>query len=137
VTCAIKTDATLWCWGLWLGDGTMNTSATPVRVGTDKDWKAVSVGGEICATKTTGTLWCWANLGPLGDGIPATYDTLSFATVTTSPTQIGRDSDWSLVTTTASRSSESCAIKTDGSLWCWGNGAAPIAGIEPAPVPVN
>jgi alpha-tubulin suppressor-like RCC1 family protein len=136
-TCAIKLNGTLWCWGLWLGDGTMTTSPTPVQVGTATDWKTVAAGGEICATRAGGTLWCWANLGLLGDGNPATYDTLSFSTVTMSPTQIGSDTDWSTAMTTGNGSSESCAIKTDGSLWCWGLQAAPIPGVEPTPVPVN
>jgi alpha-tubulin suppressor-like RCC1 family protein len=137
VTCAVKLNGTLWCWGLWLGDGTMNPSPTPVQVGTATDWKMVAAGGEVCAIKTGGTLWCWANTSLLGDGKPAAYDTLLFATPTTTPTQIGSDSDWSTVMTTGSSSTESCAVKVDGSLWCWGLDAAPIPGVEPIPVPIN
>lgn len=134
--CAIQLNGSLWCWGLWLGDGTMNTSATPVQVGTATDWKTVAAGGEICAIKTGGTLWCWANTGLLGDGTPAPFDA-EYANATTSPTQIGSDTDWSAVTTTATRSTQSCATRTDGSLWCWGPDATPTPGVVTTPVPIN
>jgi alpha-tubulin suppressor-like RCC1 family protein len=132
-TCAIQMNGSLWCWGAWLGDGSTNTSATPVRVGTATDWKTVSVGNEICATRTGGTLWCWGNTDLLGDGKPVTYDAAGFPIPTTRPTQIGSDTDWSTVDTTG----KACGIKTDGSLWCWGSGAAPIPNYETTPVPIR
>jgi len=135
--CAIKLDGALWCWGLWLGDGTMNTSPTPVQVGTETDWRMVATGGEICAIKTGGTLWCWGNTSLLGDGSPASYDPIQFGTPATRPTQIGSDTDWSKVMTSGSNSTQSCALKTDGSLWCWGTHAAPIPNVEPMPMPIN
>lgn len=136
-TCAVKLDGSLWCWGVWLGDGTLNTSGTPVRVGAASDWKTVAVGGEICATKTGGTLWCWGNAFILGDNNPPAYDMNSAVTAVTSPTQIGSDADWSTVATQGSAGNVSCAIKTDDSLWCWGFGAAPIPGFLTTPVPIN
>lgn len=136
--CAVRLDGTLWCWGLWLGDGTTTSSSTvPVQIGTDADWSSVSVGGEICATRTGGTLWCWANTGLLGDGEPRSLDALEFPVRATRPKQIGRDTDWRVVQTNASLGEISCAIKTDGSLWCWGLGAAPIPGFVTTPQPVR
>ncbi len=137
-TCAVKLDGTLWCWGQWLGDGTMNPSATPVQVGTAIDWKRVAVGGEICAIKTGGTLWCWGNENILGNGKPPAYDpTTNLVATATRPTQIGSDTDWSTVVTDGRFENVSCATKTDGSLWCWGYGAAPIPGFVTMPVPIN
>jgi alpha-tubulin suppressor-like RCC1 family protein len=137
-TCAVKLDGSLWCWGIWLGDGTLDTSETPVRVGTASDWKTVAVGGEICATRTGGTLWCWGNGFILGDSSPPAYDmTSTVVAPVTAPKQIGSDADWSTVMTQGGIGYVSCAIKTDGSLWCWGLGAAAIPGIVTVPVPVN
>ena len=137
-TCAVKLDHTLWCWGRWLGDGTMNSSVTPVQVGTGADWKSVTVGGEICAIKTGGTLWCWANQSVLGDGRPPPYDlSTNMMSVALVPTQIGTDTDWTTAMTSGSLNSESCAIKADGSLWCWGYGAAPIPGLSSVPLPIH
>jgi len=137
-TCAVKLDGTLWCWGQWRGDGTMNPSTTPVQVGGATDWKTVAVGGEICAIKTGGTLWCWGNANLLGDGKPLAYDsTNDLVAVAMAPTQIGSDADWSAVVTDGRLDSVSCATKVDGSLWCWGFGAAPIPGFSAVPVPIN
>ena len=50
-----KDDGTLWCWS-WADD-----AIAPYRVGSEKNWKAVSAtGDEACAQKTDGTLWCFA-----------------------------------------------------------------------------
>ncbi len=135
--CAVRLDGTLWCWGLWLGDGTASSSTVPVQVGTDTDWSSVSVGGEICAIKTGGTLWCWANSSLLGDGAPRTLDALELPVRVTRPKQIGRDTDWHDVQTNGTGGGISCATKTDGSLWCWGIGAAPIPGFVTTPQPVR
>lgn len=134
-TCALKLDGSLWCWGQWLGDGTTNSSSTPTRVGTGTDWRSVSISQAICAVKTGGTLWCWSSIGS-GNGM-ATYDLTGSVVPTTSPVQIGSDGDWSTVVTTGGDGGQSCAIKTDGSLWCWGVGAAPIPGIVTTPVPIR
>ena len=62
---AIKTDGTLWTWGLGtngrLGNNTTTNKSTPVTTfagGTN--WKQVGGGGYYCAAiKTDGTLWTW------------------------------------------------------------------------------
>lgn len=58
---AIKTDGTLWAWGsgedFSLGQGNVNNSAIPIQVGTDNDWKEVSIGaGHVLALKNDGSL---------------------------------------------------------------------------------
>jgi alpha-tubulin suppressor-like RCC1 family protein len=131
--CAVKLDGTLWCWGIWIGDGTANSSTVPVQVGADSDWRSVSVGSEICATKTGGTLWCWGNAGLLGNGQPLALDAAELPVRATRPTQIGKDADWSAAQT----NNVSCATRTDGSLWCWGFGAASIPAYSITPVKVD
>ena len=75
------------------------------------------------ALKTDGTLWSWGidNNGSLG---------LGGGDKRSSPTQIGTDTNWGTgdYTGTANRadytfaiSSFSAALKTDGTLWTWGN----------------
>jgi alpha-tubulin suppressor-like RCC1 family protein len=129
--CAIKTDGTLWCWGSngsgQLGDGTNSHKNLPTQVGSDTNWKIVSAGGYdyyggggfTCAIKTDGTLWCWGEnyYGQLGDGTSG-----SWADKWT-PTQVA-GTNWDKVSAGAEHT---CAIKTDGTLWCWGyNGSGQL-----------
>ena len=126
-TLALKTDGTLWAWGenavgqLGLGD-TIDRS-TPVQVGTDTNWKAVSAGGDhTLALKTDGTLWVWGwnSSGQLGLGdITDRY----------SPVQVGADTDWKTV---AAGRFHTIALKTDGTLWAWGSNGAGQLGLGDA-----
>lgn len=131
--CGIKTDGTLWCWGVFSGNGTAPNSPTPVRVGTATDWKSVAAGTETCAIKTGGTLWCWGNSYVLGDGSLVSYDATQFAVPALVPTQIGTDTDWSTATTAGT----TCATKTDGTLWCWGFAAAAEPDAIETPTPIR
>ena len=76
-TAAIKTDGTLWVWGVInegrlginnAGNGTVNIPVTTFAGGTD--WKSVSGGfSNTAAIKTDGSLWTWGrnNRGQVGD----------------------------------------------------------------------
>ena len=71
-TAAIKTDGTLWTWGLnssgELGDNTTISKSSPVQtVAGGTNWKQVSY---TLAIKTDGKLWGWGNNdeGQIGDG---------------------------------------------------------------------
>ena len=120
---AIKTDGTLWTWGAGnngrLGNGatTIGSISTPVTTfsgGTN--WKQVSAsgGGHVGAIKTDGTLWTWgaATNGRLGNG--ATIGDKS-----TPVTTFSGGTNWKQVDC---GDSQTAAIKTDGTLWIWGNG---------------
>lgn len=109
----IKTDGTLWMWGHGgrVGDGTLNASNTPIQIGTDT-WKTVESGGYFTiAIKTDGSLWAWGgnSAGHLGDGTFIDR---------TSPVQIGTDTDWQSISSKVD--GHTLALKTDGSLWAWG-----------------
>ncbi len=100
---AVKTDGTLWAWGLGSGPdgGSYHYSNIPVQIGTDTDWKTVSARRAYSVgIKTDGTLWEW---------IRGAY--------TNPPVQVGTDTDWKTV---LKRKTHSIATKTDKTLWAWG-----------------
>lgn len=116
-TIALKTDGTLWGWGGnqngQLGDNTVTTRSSPVQTVTfGTNWKQISATYHTAAIKTDGTLWCWGlnSNGQLGDN-----------TITTrsSPVQtVAFGTNWKQV---ACGGFQTAAIKTDGTLWCWGS----------------
>jgi hypothetical protein len=121
-TAAIKTDGTLWTWGLTndgrLGNGitTLGTRSTPITtfVG-GNNWKQVSCGsGNTSAIKTDGTLWTWGigTNGRLGNGITT-------GNISTPITTFAGGTNWKQVSTGRFHTA---AIKTDGTLWIWGQG---------------
>ena len=80
VSCAVKSDATVVCWGAdlaTLGDGGVGASSVPLAikgplgVGVLGNVAAVAPGARhACALKKDGTVWCWGknDRGQLGDG---------------------------------------------------------------------
>lgn len=114
---AIKTDGTLWTWGTGnsgaLGSGNVTNVSSPVQVGALTNWNLVSMGNYMClAVKTDGTLWSWGknNNGELGQ---------NDRTYRSSPTQVGALTNWKQPSN--ARSFNTCgAIKTNGTLWMWG-----------------
>jgi alpha-tubulin suppressor-like RCC1 family protein len=117
ITAAIKTDGSLWVWGLneggELGDNTTISRSTPVTTfAGGNNWKQVSAGnGHIAAIKTDGTLWTWGRnaYGQLG-----TNDT---AARTTPVTTFAGGNTWKSFDC---GQHHTAAIKTDGTLWTWG-----------------
>jgi len=118
---AIKTDGTLWVWGLnnqgQLGDNTTASKASPVQtIAAGTNWKQVASGYQQCAAiKTDGTLWLWGynNNGELGDNTRVAKS---------SPVQtISGGTNWKQVSI---NKNGAAAIKTDATLWGWGSGFA-------------
>jgi alpha-tubulin suppressor-like RCC1 family protein len=116
ISAAIKTDGTLWTWGVnstgALGQNNTTNRTSPVQVGTGTDWSEISCGRGFCiALKTNGTLWSW------GSGVSGALG-LNSTSNRSSPTQIGSLTTWSKIST----GRRHClASKTDGTLWAWGN----------------
>jgi alpha-tubulin suppressor-like RCC1 family protein len=118
---AIKTDGTLWSWGInedgELGQNDVINRSSPVQVGTLTNWSTTSSHDHTLAVKTDGTLWSWGkgSLGRLGDPTLPVGD----AANRSSPIQIGALTTWSK---TSAGNQHSLALKTNGTLWAWGNG---------------
>jgi alpha-tubulin suppressor-like RCC1 family protein len=112
---ALKTDGTMWLWGLnsygGLGDGTALKRSSPVQIGALTSWSSIAAGGNhSAAIKTDGTLWTWGKniFGQLGDNTVINRS---------SPVQIGSLTTWAQI---AGGGNHSAAIKTDGTLWTFG-----------------
>ncbi|MEO0247977.1 MAG: RCC1 repeat-containing protein [candidate division WOR-3 bacterium] len=115
--CAKKKDGSLWCWGEnaegHLGDGSTTLRSRPVGVvSLEKGVVQVATGWDhACAVKDDSTLWCWGYnaYGQLGVGnrinssIPIQVTALENHVV-----QVECGDQFT------------CALKDDGTLWCWG-----------------
>ncbi len=123
--CAVKTDGTVWCWGLnefdQLGGAqpqscvqtnrTWECNKTPVQVTGLTGAIKADVGQKFsCALKNDGSLWCWGanGQGKLGTG---NYNRQSTPALVGLP---GSVVDFDL------GHKHSCALDSAGGVWCWG-----------------
>ena len=122
---ATKTDGTAWVWGhneygvLGMNVGNdVDKRSSPVQLGTDATWgtSREKLGGGWYASyaiKANGTLWSW---GYNGDGQLAQNNTTGYS----SPMQVGTNTTWDKLCDGGYNYMG--ALKTDGSLWVWGDG---------------
>jgi alpha-tubulin suppressor-like RCC1 family protein len=117
---AIKTDGSLWVWGL-NGNGQLGLNQAPIFqaltpttiFGGGNNWRQISFGSlHAAAIKTDGTLWTWGyNIyGQLGDNTNVQRST----PVTT----FAGGNDWKQV---SCGGNFTLASKTDGTLWAFGD----------------
>jgi alpha-tubulin suppressor-like RCC1 family protein len=119
-TVGLKADGSVWAWGdnTWgqLGDGTTTQRNYPVQVGSG--FVSIVTGAyHTMALKTDGTVWAWGlnAFGQLGDGTPWPAYQNTYRTV---PGQVLGGEYESI----SSGQFNSFAMKTDGTLWAWGQG---------------
>ncbi len=107
-SCGIRTPGALHCWGY--GGPTIGALR---RIGEADDWVRVRVGGRhVCGLRASGALLCFGRYVQAGIQPPddnPTWDTWD-------PVRVG-DARY---TTVATGDEHSCAIREDGTLWCWG-----------------
>ena len=117
-SCALSSAGGLKCWGgsYFLGNGSTVDSSVPVHVsGLSSGVTAVSAGSDhVCALTVSGGVKCWGtgSRGQLGNGLGVASLTPVDVTGLTSG-----------VSAISSGSVHSCALKTDGTVWCWGYNA--------------
>ncbi len=120
---AVASNGSVYAWGNnsqgQLGDGTTTERTTPVQVSGLTNVIAVAAGwGHSLALKNDGTVWAWGDdgSGQLGNSGTDTTDHYT-------PVQVVDQSDNNLtgVIAIAAGNYHSLAVKSDGTVWGWGN----------------
>jgi hypothetical protein len=113
-TCALRSDATAWCWG----DGSLGQMGDGRNVSSDVEWRPRPVQTAArfdwlanglrltCGIDRAAGLWCWGT--PFFSGLPRS----DF------PRRVDAAQDWRAL---ALGDLGLCAVKTTGTLWCRGD----------------
>jgi RHS repeat-associated protein len=114
-TLALKSDGTVWAWGLntdgQLGNNSTTTSKVPVQVTGLTGATAIVAGADHSLTlRSDGTVWAWGynSSGQLGNNSTTTSKV---------PVEV---SGLSGITQIAAGASHSLALRSDGTVWAWG-----------------
>ena len=120
---ALRNDGAVFTWGSdqsgQLGAGVLPFEATPGRISTLSNIKAIAAGsGHSLAVDSSGSLFTWGGNaeGQLGDGSVTNRST---------PTQI---STLTGVSSACGGSGFSLALRADGTLWAWGDNSTGALG---------
>ncbi|WP_203971913.1 lamin tail domain-containing protein [Planotetraspora silvatica] len=113
---ALRSDGTVWAWGIntdgQLGDGTTTDRRTPVKVSGLIGVTQIAAGGfHSLALRSNGTVraWGWNYAGQLGNGTTTRRTTPSAVSGLTKVTRIAVGREHSL------------ARRSDGTVWAWGS----------------
>ena len=129
---AIKVDGTLWAWGSGsngrLAQNNTVSYSSPVQVGSESTWALLTQALQcVFATKTDGTAWVWGSntKGQLGQntttpGFSSPVQIPGTTWPTTNRNHLAGGGDISTFK----------VIKTDGTLWSWGEQRNGLAGIN-------
>ncbi len=127
--CGIRTDQSLWCWGIGtagqLGpSSTSDVNDTPLPVSDrypDQSWQSVSAGlAHTCGIRTDHTLWCWGNndYGQLANTTNTGYKNTTPNPIPIKVTTPAVYQTWLAVD---AGMGHTCGIRSDKALWCWGD----------------
>ena len=136
-TCAIATSGVPYCWGEdWLGalgNGSPESTSIPVAVGGNLTFTGINGRGHSCGLTIDGTAYCWGlnDSGQLGTGSSIGPETCAMldasAPCSRTPVRVAGNGHY---TTISAGGEHTCAIGTDGTVYCWGKndvGEAPAA----------
>jgi alpha-tubulin suppressor-like RCC1 family protein len=122
-----RSNGTLWAWGSGnqgrLGNGDIIDRSSPTSVvGGITDWTEISAGVyHNLVQRSNGTLWAW---GSGANGRLGTNDIINRS----SPVQVvGGITDWIKI---SAGSTHNLALRSNGSLWAWGNGGLGRLGVN-------
>jgi len=123
----LKRDGSIWSFGGndvgQLGQGDFVALKTPTRIGTRADWTAIATRFDhACALAADGSLWCW---GQNTEGQLGQDETNTASMDRPTPVQVTTARDFAAVD---AGQGHTCAIRRNGTLWCWGRNTDSILG---------
>ena len=137
-TCTIRDDATVWCWGWNFSSQLARSitspaySSTPIQVPPSQVSGAQSVAagyGHTCALLANSQVKCWGD----GEGGQLGNDT-QYLLDAVNPVSVMESGDrgaapFEDVEAIAAGRSHTCALKTGGTVWCWGDNRSSQMGL--------
>ncbi|MBY0355994.1 MAG: hypothetical protein K2Q12_09765 [Rickettsiales bacterium] len=119
-TCGVTKNGRGFCWGRndngQLGDGSYTNRSLPTEVsGAQTSWSAIDVGLSATCGLRNGSAYCWGESASNQLGLTGTL-----ATNYNTPQAVsGGITDF--VGIDSRSTTHACGMRSDGSVWCWGN----------------
>jgi len=113
VTCALRADAKVDCWGESpkVGDGTFNNRTVPTPTSGNIQFASLAAGTtHVCGIDPSQAIYCW--------GVNALVDTSGHVVQASVPTALPSSTVWRRV---ATGRAHTCALATDNTPYCWGD----------------